>query len=83
MTVSTMVSRFRKLFGTTCPTLKRSFRRTRRQFSQPLAIPQRDQHISSLRNTIASPDERITGYNLRNYGVLAMQRYKHIFSATP
>jgi hypothetical protein len=74
-----MVSRFRKLFGTTCPTLKRSFRRTRRQFSQPLAIPQRDQRTRSFRNTVASPDERITGYKIRNYGALAMERYKHIF----
>jgi hypothetical protein len=74
-----MMSRFRKLFGTTYPTLKRSFHRTRRQFSQLLAISPRDQRIRSFRNTVASTDERITGYKIRNYGALAMQRYKRFF----
>lgn len=54
-----------------------------RRFRQLVGITyptsQRDQQIRSLRNAVASSNERITGDNLRNYGALAMQCYKHIF----
>ncbi|MEA3102248.1 MAG: hypothetical protein QOF74_6488 [Caballeronia mineralivorans] len=77
-----MASRFRKLLGTTSPTLKWSFHRIRQRFSQALAIPNATTILRSSHNKGASPGSASRGYNLRNYAELAMQRYKHIFGNT-
>jgi hypothetical protein len=74
-----MASRSHKLFWTISPALKWSFHRIRQRFSQALAISNATTILKSLRNKGASPSERITGYSLRNYAELAMQRYKRIF----
>jgi hypothetical protein len=43
---------------------------------------QRDHHIESIAQQGHLAWKRITGYNLRNYAELAMQRYKRIFGNT-
>jgi hypothetical protein len=43
---------------------------------------QRDYHIEVIAQQGRLAWQRITGYNLRNYAELAMQRYKHIFGNT-
>ena len=43
---------------------------------------QRDHHIEVIAQQGRLAWQRITGYNLRNYAELAMQRYKRIFGNT-
>ena len=43
---------------------------------------QRDHHIEGIAQQGHLAWKRITGYNLRNYAELAMQRYKRIFGNT-
>lgn len=43
---------------------------------------QRDHHIEGMAQQRRLPWQRITGYNLRNYAELAMQRYQRIFGNT-
>jgi hypothetical protein len=43
---------------------------------------QRDHHIEVIAKQGRLAWQRITGYNLRNYAELAMQRYKRIFGNT-
>jgi len=43
---------------------------------------QRDHHIEAIAQQGRLAWQRITGYNLRNYAELAMQRYKRIFGNT-
>lgn len=40
---------------------------------------QRDQHIQVIAQQGRRAWQKITGYNLRNYAELAMQRYKRVF----
>ena len=43
---------------------------------------QRDHHIQVIAQQGRLAWQKITGYNLRNYAELAMQRYKRIFGNT-
>ena len=43
---------------------------------------QRDHHIQVIEQQGRLAWQKITGYNLRNYAELAMQRYKRIFGNT-
>jgi hypothetical protein len=47
-----------------------------------LGNTQRDHHIEAIAQQGRLAWQRITGYNLRNYAELAMQRYKRIFGNT-
>jgi hypothetical protein len=82
VTALTMASRFHALFWTTSPTLKWSFHRTKPAVFSGAGDIQRDHHIEVIAQHGRLAWQRITGYNLRNYAELAMQRYKRIFGNT-
>jgi hypothetical protein len=61
---------------------KSSFRRIRQPFVQPLVVLNEYHHIQISAQQGCLAWQKVTGYNLRNYAELVMQRYKRIVGNT-